>query len=248
MRKLLYVSVFSLFLWSCGGGDDNPPTPPIPVNKTPTTPTLLEPTNGLLCIDNTVQFKWNESTDPDGDNITYEIQVSKDNSFTQIVNTFSESTTTKTISLEKGISYYWRVKSTDNKDESNYSSIFNFYTEGEGITNYLPFSPELDSPELNSVVQQSTTTLKWKTSDVDTGDTLTFEIYFGMIESNIKDENQVDLLDLTEYTITQDETDSTKYILSEISISSSSNYYWKVIVNDGNGGQTKGHVWNFKTD
>jgi hypothetical protein len=242
MKKKIYISVFSLFLWSCGGSD----TPPL--NIIPTTPILLEPTNNLLCIDNLVQFKWSESTDSDGDNITYLIQISKDNTFTQIVNTFSKVSTTVSVSLEKGTSYYWRVKSTDNKDESNYSSIFNFYTEGEGITNYIPFSPELVSPELNSVVQQSTTILKWKSSDVDTEDTLTFDIYFGMIESNIKDEKQENLLDSSTYTITQDGTDSTIYSLSEISISSSSDFYWKVIVNDGNGGQTKGQVWNFKTN
>lgn len=244
MKKLLYISVLSLFLCSCGGGDEVL----IPENIPPTSTSLLEPRNNSLCIDNLVQFKWNESTDPNGDNITYELQISKDNTFTQIVNTLKEVSTTVSVPLEKGTLYYWRVRSTDNINESNYSSIFNFYTEGEGITNYIPFSPELVSPELNDVVQQSTTILKWKSSDLDTGDTLSFDVYFGMVESNIKGEKQENLLDLSTYTITQDTSDSSIYSLSEISIPSSSNFYWKVIVNDGNGGQTKGQVWNFKTN
>ena len=244
MKKLLYISVLILFLCSCGGGDEVLISENIP----PTSTSLLEPTNNSLCIDNLVQFKWSESTDPNGDNITYEVQISKDNTFTQIVNTLKEVSTTVSVPLEKGTSYYWRVRSTDNINESNYSSIFNFYTEGEGITNYIPFSPELVSPELNDVVQQSTTILKWKSSDLDTEDTLSFDVYFGMVESNIKDEKQENLLDLSTYTITQDTSDSSIYSLSEISIPSSSNFYWKVIVNDGNGGQTKGQVWNFKTN
>jgi hypothetical protein len=245
MKKILYFSVFSLILWSCGGGGDEVL---LPENLPPTIPSLLEPTNELLCLDNLVQFKWSESTDPDLDNITYEVQISKDNTFTNITNTLKEVSTTVSVSLDKGTLYYWRVKSKDNVNESNYSSVFNFYTEGEGISNYIPFSPELVLPELNSVIQQSTTILKWKSNDLDIEDTLNFDIYFGMVRSDIEDEKQENLLDLSKYTITQNTSDSSVYSLSEISIPSSSNFYWKVIVKDGNGNETKGQVWNFKTN
>ena len=245
MKKILYFSVFSLILWSCGGGGDEVL---ILENSPPTIPTPLEPTNELLCLDNLVQFKWSESTDPDLDNINYEVQISKDNTFTNITNTLKEVSTTVSVSLEKGTLYYWRVKSMDNVNESNYSSVFSFYTEGEGISNYIPFSPELVLPELNSIIQQSTTILKWKSNDLDTADTLNFDIYFGIVRSYIEDEKQENLLDLSKYTITQDTSDSSVYSLSEISVPSSSSFYWKVIVKDGNGNETKGQVWNFKTN
>ena len=93
MKKLLYISVLILFLCSCGGGDEVLISENIP----PTSTSLLEPTNNSLCIDNLVQFKWSESTDPNGDNITYEVQISKDNTFTQIVNTLKEVSTTVSV-------------------------------------------------------------------------------------------------------------------------------------------------------
>ena len=102
MKNLLFTLTICSILWSCGGGGgDDPPPPPPATNNAPSTPSLVDPTNNLLCIDNTVAFQWNAATDPDGDAITYQIQVSKNNQFTEIVQTLNGSETTRSISLEK---------------------------------------------------------------------------------------------------------------------------------------------------
>jgi hypothetical protein len=31
-------------------------------------------------------------------------------------------------------------------------------------------------------------------------------------------------------------------------LNAATNYYWKIVVKDNNGGQTIGQIWNFKTD
>lgn len=234
MKKFLYITTIGIVLWSCGGGggDDPKPTPPAE-NKVPTTPTLVAPTNGKLCIDNSVSFQWNTATDPDGDVITYQIQVAKDNLFNQIAHSLNESSTTKTISLEKGIAYYWRVKATDSKSlSSSYSTVFNFYTEGTGETNHIPFSPELVKPVLNSIVQTTTATLEWNANDVDAADALTFDVFFGTVNPPT----------------TKIGNNQTTKTLNTPNLVSSTNYYWKVLVKDGKGGETIGQVWNFKTD
>jgi len=231
MKNLLYIAVLSISLISCGGGGGD--TPPTVINKAPTTPTLVYPTNNLLCIGNVLNFQWNASTDPDGDPITYQIQVAKDNLFSQIAHTVTSTTASKSISLEKGIAYYWRVKATDSKSEaSDYSATFSFYTEGDGITNHLPFSPILAGPTLNEVVHGApkTTALSWTASDVDTADTLTYDVYFGTTNPPT--------VKVTGYT--------TKTY--DVTLAASTPYYWKVVVNDGKGGQTIGQVWNFTTD
>ncbi|MBL4939269.1 MAG: hypothetical protein JKY16_03165 [Lutibacter sp.] len=179
-----------------------------------------------------VDFQWNNSTDPDGDVITYQIQVSKDNQFNQIAQTLLGSQTNQSISLEKGVAYYWSVKAIDRKSaSSSYSSVFNFYTEGTGETNHIPFSPELIQPALNSVLQTATATLSWNASDVDTSDALTFDVYFGT--ANLPTE-----------IIGNNQTSKTL----NVNLVSSTNYYLKVVVKDNNGGETIGQVWNFKTD
>ncbi|MBL4939581.1 MAG: hypothetical protein JKY16_04780 [Lutibacter sp.] len=233
MKKYLFIITFSLILVSCGGGSGDDPIPtPEPENKAPSTPTLSAPTNGKLCIDNSVSFQWSNSIDPDGDTVSYQIQVAKDNQFNQITHTLSGSATNQSISLERGIAYYWRVKATDSKNlSSSYSSTFNFYTEGEGESNHLPFSPEIVQPALNSIVQTATATLEWTANDVDTNDNLTFDVFFGAV--NPPTEKMGD-----------NQTASTL----SVDVDSSTNYYWKVVVKDNNGGTTTGQIWYFNTD
>ena len=234
MKKLLYTLALSITIWSCGGGGgDTPPPPPPPiVNNAPTTPTLVYPTNNLLCIDNVLDFDWNASTDPDGDAITYQVQVAKDSQFTQVAFTVTESITNRTLSLEKGIAYYWRVKATDSKNASSaYSSTNQFYTEGEGVSNHLPFFPVLVAPTLNSVQSEATVTLEWTAADVDTTDTLTYDVYFE-----------------TGDTPTQQVATNQTATTFSVDLVSGQTYSWNVVVKDGQGGQTIGQIWNFTTD
>ena len=234
MKKLIYILVLSTLLWSCGGsgGGDTPTPPPTPVNNAPTVPTLVYPANNLLCIDNVLDFDWNASTDPDGDSVTYQVQVAKDAGFSQLVHTVTESSTLRSLSLEKGIAYYWRVRATDSKSlSSSYSSTNQFYTEGEGVSNHLPFSPLLVAPTLNLVVTTNTVTLQWTADDVDTTDTLTFDVYF-------------ETGDTPTAQVATNQTDTTL----SVDLVSGQTYSWKVVVKDGQGGQTIGQVWNFITD
>lgn len=234
MKKLLNIIVLSVLVLSCGGGgsDDPTPTPQPTVNKAPSAPTQSAPTNNLLCIDNTVSFEWTASTDPDGDTVSYEIQIATDNQFTENLKTNTSSSTSTSVSLDKGVAYYWRVRAKDSKNAtSSYSSTFNFYTEGTGESNHLPFSPDVVKPTLNSIVQDATVTLEWTASDVDTSDTLTFDLYFDTVNPPT-----------TKVSENQSETTYNQ------ALESSKNYYWKVVVKDDKGGVAIGQVWGFKTD
>ena len=144
LRLYSYLFAFALTLWSCGGGGgDDPDPPPPPVNRAPSTPTLTAPVNELLCTDNTLQFQWSSSTDPDGDAVSYQLHIATNNQFTANLQTSSLSTSSTTITLDRGVAYYWRVRATDSKNAScSYSAIFSFYTEGDGVSNHLPFLPE----------------------------------------------------------------------------------------------------------
>lgn len=224
MRNLLSITVLSLGLWSCRGGNSD-------VNHAPTAPSLMSPANNLLCIENPVTFKWNASTDSDGDVITYQIEVAQNTSFTLDKQIFNIQSTTQTIPLQEDIAYYWRVKATDNEDSSSYSLVYKFYTYGVGVTNHLPFSPVLVSPALNSVQSGTTVSLQWTASDVDTTDTLTYDVYFDTVDPPT-------------------EIISTNQSVSNLNVSlnPSTTYYWKVVVKDNQGGQTIGRIWSFTTD
>jgi len=233
MKKFLYITVLGSFLWSCGGGGggDTPPDP-TPTNKAPSTPTLVYPTNNLLCIENPVTCQWNAATDPEGDAITYQIEVAQNSTFTVDKQTFNGTSLTQSVPLQEDKAYYWRVKATDAKNaSSSYSQTYQFYTYGEGVTNHLPFAPELVKPALNSVVQTTSTTLEWTASDVDTNDTLTYDVFFGT----------------TNPPTTQQASNQAATTLN-VNLNAATNYFWYVVVKDNNGGETVGQVWDFKTD
>ena len=160
------------------------------------------------------------------------MQIATDNQFTQNVQNRTSTSTSTSVGLDKGVAFYWRVRAKDSKGAtSSYSSTFSFYTDGDGVSSHLPFSPSIVKPALNSVVQEATTTLEWTASDVDTNDTLTFDVYFGTVNppTTKVSENQSD----------------TTY---NQALESSKNYYWKVVVKDDKGGTTIGQIWSFKTD
>jgi len=228
MKKFLYLSIVSAFFISCGN-DDAPVESP---NVAPTTPTLVSPVNNKLCINNAVSFQWNAATDSNNDPIVYQIQVSKDKGFSHIVMTAGSTAIYQNFTLEKATAYYWRVKSTDNEDLSSaYSTVFSFYTSGDGVVNYLPFSPDLVAPELNSVLSTKTSQLQWTAKDVDTKDKLVYDVYFGTTNPPIEKVgvNQVaSNLDVT--------------------LVASKEYFWKVVVKDDKGGETIGQIWRFRTN
>nr|WP_288834381.1 hypothetical protein [uncultured Flavobacterium sp.] len=227
MKKYILTVFIGLFLISCGGSDDN--SDPVAENKAPSIPSLLSPANNLLCIENTVSFSWAASSDPDSDMVSYQIEIAKDNLFTQIYATNSSTIANMTILLEKGVRYYWRVKATDSKNlSSNYSSVYQFYTEGIGLTNHLPFAPSLVKPGLSSVTSDNSVVLEWTASDVDANDVLTYDVYFGTTNTpTVKVASGQSLKTYTQ------------------NVSASGTYYWSVDVKDNKGGVTKGQVWRF---
>jgi hypothetical protein len=231
MKKFIYITVISFLLISCGGGEDA--TSLIETKNTaPTIPALVAPANSKLCVDNSVGFQWNSSTDSNNDLITYQIQIAKDIQFLQIVKTVEGAATSQNIPLEKSAAYYWRVKATDSKNlSSDYSSVYKFYTQGEAIVNYLPFSPELVQPLLNATLSTSTAALKWNCTDVDVNDKLVFDVYFGT--------DNPPTLKVSE-NLAANTLDMPVVALKE--------YYWKVVAKDDKGGETIGQTWRFKTN
>jgi len=222
--KKLSIFILGLIVFSSCSGDEE--------NTAPTTPSLTYPSNNLVCVDNAITFQWNASTDAQNDVITYQIQIATDNAFTQNLITSTTTVASKTYTLSKGESYYWRVKATDSKDDSSeYSAVYNFYTESAGVTNHLPFAPVLASPALGSTQTSTSVSLNWTATDADATDVLTYDVYFGTTNPpTVKVAS-----DITSNSFTAPANDS-------------GDYYWKVVVKDGKGGTTVGQIWNFSKE
>jgi hypothetical protein len=90
-------------------------------NKVPLAAVLASPSNS----GNDVTFSWT-GKDPDAnDTLTYSIYVDKVDGKQSPVSSGLTSPSTK-ITLETGSTYYWRIKSTDQNNNSSYSLVSKF--------------------------------------------------------------------------------------------------------------------------
>lgn len=223
MKKYIFLAVISVLFISCGQEDST--------NLAPSVPILVFPTNNKLCVSNSITFQWEKSVDPNNDLFVYKIEISKTKDFSSIVKTIEGAATYQSFILDKGTAYYWRVKSRDVRDlSSEYSSVYGFYTSGVGVVNYLPFSPDLVSPEFNSVLNTTTAKLQWTASDVDVNDKLTYDVYLG-----------------TTNPPTEKVSSNLAVLSLDIDVLTSKEYFWKVVVKDDKGGETAGQTWVFRT-
>ncbi|WP_418262505.1 fibronectin type III domain-containing protein [Flavobacterium faecale] len=229
-KTYLYLVVILGFMVSCGGGDDNA-IEETPENRPPSVPVQVYPLNQTLCINNFVDFQWNKSQDLDNDLLSYKVEISENSGFTSIVQTKTVTALSTTMSLDKGKVFYWRVKAIDTKNaQSDFSSANQFLTEGEGVTNHLPFSPDLITPVHDGIIDGTSTSLRWSASDVD-NDSLTFDVY----------------LDTASTPLTKVSENQTGTTYNASNLIAATTYYFKVVVKDGKGGETIGQVWSFST-
>ncbi|MBP2833596.1 hypothetical protein J8281_15480 [Aquimarina sp. U1-2] len=227
MKLILSIIALSMALFSCST-DSNNDIAPAQQNNAPTVPKLVYPKNNLLCTENTLDFKWEVSTDSNNDEITYQIDVAKDNQFSEIILNENTSAATHTFTLEKGFPYYWRVKAIDAENASSeYSTTFSLFTEGEGIENHAPFSPMLIQPALNSKNEAGTLILEWTANDAD-GDALTYDVYVDTVTPPVS-------------IVSSDQEDTTFTTIIE----STKKYYWKIVAKDENGAESIGQIWTF---
>ena len=139
VSRLLIVLVLLAFVFStCKKEDENRP---------PSKPKLLEPAQGAVVAPEKITFKWEESTDPEGEDIFYKLFLSSDSinwelmeyaqpSGTDVLNNYGGN---NYFPFEIGKKYYWKVTANSNKnyDVSGFSEsdAISFFTYPEGVAN-----------------------------------------------------------------------------------------------------------------
>ncbi len=218
--------ILSIVLLSCGSDSTEEPEA---INRNPTTPVALTPSNNSLCQVLDLEFSWSASSDPDGDDLIYQIDIASDEDFSSIERSGKTANTSKIFNLNKGVHYFWRVKSIDgDQASSEYSSTWQFITEDDGSINYVPFNAELLLPEDGSMHNQTSMALSWQAEDLD-GDSLTYDLYFG---------TDIDNPELLEENLTEANHNVE-------SLTGNSTYYWYVVVKDTAGNSSVGKTWSF---
>jgi len=223
MKHIVYI-ILAVLVTGCtdSGGD------PIDSNSPPSAPVATNPTNNSICQPEDLEFQWTASSDSDGDELVYEIELSQDPEFSTIYKSGKTTSTTKVFSVQKGTHYFWRVKAEDDNDNSSdYSEVFQFISEVEAETNYIPFSPELVAPTEGIEIEGTSISLEWICSDAD-DDTLSYDIFFGTTQNPEKTDSDWTSTSITYSNLNDDMT-----------------YYWYVVAKDGSGSSSRSKLWNF---
>ena len=227
LKKLLIFSVVTI-LFSCSGSDGNGGggvTPPPPPPPSPTAATLTAAANNTECLDGeNVEFSWNASQNTD----SYTIIIK--NLLTAQSVSQTTTSTKVTIKLETGQPYSWYIVSSSNSTTTTaQSGKWKFYLKGEQTLNYAPFPADLTAPKSESTVNAGSIKFEWSGSDVDTGDTLSYDIY----------------VDTSNPPTTRIRTGYTSSTL-DYTISEGGTYYWKIITKDNHGSNSDSGISMFK--
>ena len=128
MIRFYTLLVLVIICTGCNS-DDNGGTPPNVENLPPMAFDLLRVTDTSTNVDVLSEFTWETATDPEDDPVTYTLFLSTNSNPETVISTDISSTSfTLTERLELNTTYYWKVRATDNNNNTTDSNTFSFTT------------------------------------------------------------------------------------------------------------------------
>ena len=225
---LLYFIIIVLTSCSGGGGDDtnngnggdgggNQSGTPVPKAAT-----LSKPANNTECLEvDAVKFEWNKSED------TSQYTIVVKNLLTQSSISQTTTATSADITLDKGYPYSWHIISSNTGSATATSAKWKFYLSGTPLKNHAPFPADIIAPKPGQTVSLGTVQLSWSFSDIDSGDSHTFDIYLDRTDAS----NKIN----SNYTATK----------KSVTVTETGTYYWRIVTKDNHGAKSNSGTSTF---
>ena len=157
---------------------ESPPVPllPRPLRTQVDPPVLTEPCSSTV-LELRPTFRWNRPSGS-GKITGYTIQISKNNTFTQIVHTgtSTKESYTPTVDLQRKTTFYWHVQTKGDNGPSEWSDDCSF------ISANPPTTPALVLPANNALVPNDLPLFKW--SVVTIPPPTVFQYYHLLVDDN----------------------------------------------------------------
>jgi len=194
------------------------------INSPPYTPSDPSPENGENDVPIEVELSWTGG-DPNGDSVTYDVYFGEANPPPKVKSNQSTKKYVPDI-LDFETKYYWKIVAWDEYDYSTNGPVWSFTTE-ENLPPNSPSNPDPEDGENNIYIDYL---IRWTCNDPNTGDPLTFDVYFGTSSPP----PLVDQVSHTRY-------DPGTMVLD-------TTYYWQIVAEDSGGLTSTGPIWSFTTE
>lgn len=229
INTILYILFISISFAGCSSSDAEGENGS---NDNEAKPTLVFPLENSECFEGTiisdtrseVTFEWNGTAAAKSYILTLK------NLDTDKEVAFNATTTSKGITIERGVPYSWYVIAIGERfSDQTRSTVWKFYNAGSGVQNYAPFPADPIYPTMGSKTPRSFL-LTWDATDID-NDIVEYDVY--LATSNPP----------TSKVTTTEATEFATGTLDEDTV-----YYWKVVTKDSHGNQSVSPVFDFKTE
>jgi len=187
----------------------------------PIAPSITGPTNGTVGVPYNYTFA---TTDPDGGNVYYCIDWGDSTPLEWIGPYESGEEITVNHSWVAENDYLIRCEAKD-----TYDSMSTWSTMTVNVRS-LPYQPSSPIPTDGATGVDINADVSWTGGDPDTGDTITYDVYFGRDNPPLKRINN------------QTNTSFDPGVLEYGRI-----YFWRIVAWDSHGRSTAGLIWNFTT-
>jgi hypothetical protein len=172
-------------------------------------------------------LNWTSNDSDAGDTIIYDVYLGITTDPPQVATGEIEPFYTPEL-LNYSQTYHWKIVATDGQDTVE-SPLWEFTTAER--PNNPPYEPHNPVPYTTAVDVPTDVGIVWLGGDPDPGDTVTYDIYFGV-------EGSPPLVE-TAWSDTWYEPDA---------LASNTTYYWKIDAHDDHGHTTPGPIWHFTTE
>jgi hypothetical protein len=231
---MIYLTMYhwKIVAWDAHGASTSGPLWDFTTTYTPNHPPLVPsnpgPANQSSGVDITINLNWTGGDPDSGDTVTYDVYFGTTNP-PPLVAIADSNTSYDPGTLNYNHLYYWKIIAWDNRGASTPGPIWDFTTTV--VPNNPPTQPAAPIPLNHAIDVNISTSLSWVGGDPDPGDTVTYDVYFGLTSPPLKvSSNQ---------TATSYQPGAMDYLTT---------YHWKIVSWDNHGASTNGPLWEFTTE
>ena len=196
-------------------------------NLPPYTPSNPYPSNGATYVDPDADLSWTGGDPNPGDTVTYDVYFGTTSPPSKVI-TNQSGAIYEPGTMGYNTQFFWKIVAWDDYNHTTEGPIWDFTTEGPNIPPNTPSNP---NPPDGAVDVDINADISWTGGDPDPGDTVTYDIYFGMSSPPPKV--------VSNQSGTTYDPGTMNYEMT---------YYWQIVTWDNHGVSTSGPEWDFTTE